>query len=91
MEGMAKTPFEMPTRYVRVRWEDASSQETGGWISWKKIQKSGPAMIQSLGFVAKETDKYIVLVASICEEDGSSGGDVTIPKAYIVELEELTK
>jgi len=87
---MAKSPkFQMPTRLVRIRWEDASSQETGAWISWKKIQKSGPAMIQSVGFVAKETEKYIVLVASICEEDGSSGGDVTIPKAYIVDLEEL--
>lgn len=86
---MPKPKFDMPTRLVLIRWEDASSQETGGWISWKKIQKSGPALIQSVGFVAKETDKYIVLVASICEEDGSSGGDVTIPKAYIVKLKEL--
>jgi len=80
----------MPTRLVRLRWEDASSQETGGWITWKKVQRSCPAMIQSVGFVAKETDKYIVLVASICEEDGAAGGDVTVPKAYIVETQELS-
>ena len=86
---MAKTPFEMPSRIVRIRWEDAASYDEGGWISWSKVQKSSPALIQSVGFVAKETEKYIVLVASICEEDGSSGGDVTIPKAYIVDLEEL--
>lgn len=87
---MAKK-FEMPTRLVRIRWEDAASYDEGGWISWKKVQKSAPAMIQSVGFVAKETERYIVIVASVCEEDGSSGGDVTIPKTYIVDLEELVK
>lgn len=87
---MAKTPFEMPTRLVRIRWEDACSYDEGGWITWKKLQKSAPSMIQSTGFVAKETDKFITLVASICEEDGSAGGDVTIPKAYIVDLKELS-
>jgi len=79
----------MPTRIVRIRWEDAASYDEGGWISWNKVQKSAPTMIQSIGFVAKETEKYIVLVASICEDEGSSGGDVTIPKTYIVEIEEL--
>ena len=88
---MAETHFTMPTRLVRIRWEDASSQESGGWTPWEEIQASGPALIQSVGFVAKETEKFIVLVASICEEDGSSGGDVCVPKAYIVELEELVK
>ena len=87
---MAHAPFTMPTRLVRIRWEDASSQDTGGWISWEEIQNSGPAIIQSVGFLAKEDDKCVVLVGTICEEDGTAGSDVCIPKAYIVELTELT-
>ena len=86
---MPSKKFEMPAELALVRWEDAASYDEGGWISWKKLQKSAPSMIQSVGFVAKETDKYIVLVASVCEDDGSAGGDVTIPKAYIVERRKL--
>jgi hypothetical protein len=86
---MADAPFEMPTRLVLVRWEDACSYDDGGWISWEKVQASDLAFIQSIGYVAKETPKFITLVASVCEEDGTAGGDVTIPKANIVELKEL--
>jgi hypothetical protein len=87
---MADAPFVMPTRIVRIRWEDACSYDEGGWISWEKVQAAELSFIQSTGFVAKETDKYIVLVGSICEEDGTAGSDVCIPKANIVELTELT-
>jgi hypothetical protein len=86
---MADAPFTMPTRLVLVRWEDACSYDEGGWISWEQVQEAELSFIQSTGFVAKETDKYIVLVGSICEEDGTAGSDVCIPKANIVEMREL--
>ena len=82
--------FVMPTRMVLVEWIDAASVVSGTWKTWKKLHKdAGPATIMSMGYVAKDEPDYIVIVSSLCIEDGTNDGDVTILKINIKKMWDL--
>jgi len=72
---------------VYIEWEDAIAQ--AGWHSkreTRKWAKESSMIISQIGWVYKETKKYIVLISRICIDDEkitSYGNLQKIPKTWI--------
>lgn len=70
-------------RALYLEWEDASSFDNS-WRSEDEMKRgSGPCVIRTVGFVAKEDDRCITMVGSIDSKTGAMTGDMTIPKSAI--------
>jgi hypothetical protein len=75
-------------KVVKVKWIDC--ERTFGWIdrdafmNWMSV-KSNPMV--SVGFLASDIDDHIVLLQTV--GDDQMGEAIQIPRALILELEEL--
>jgi hypothetical protein len=75
-------------RIVEVLWLDASFIVSAEWGDHEDAYEAKPARTLSVGYVARETEDHITLVALI-NSDFMSGG-ICIPRAMIQEQRELT-
>jgi len=72
----------------RVIWMDAGSDdEDSGWLKPEHIEDTD-ILVQSVGWIAKETDKYLTLAMDLCS-DGSTNTRGRIPKGMIVDRKVL--
>ena len=72
-----------------IKWQDAGSIE--GWVKIKNLD-SNLSIIDSIGFVSKETDEAIWLAGTINfddEHDDSCACVIVIPKKMIVYEKEI--
>lgn len=74
----------------QIWWEDASSSGEG-WANLNELlERVGVAVICSVGFVIKETDKEVTIVQSLGTGDNSMvGHDMSIPKNCIMNRQVL--
>lgn len=65
-----------------VEWLDHCSMFGRKWESLSDALELEPALVQSIGWVVKETREFIILIPSLCEET-EIYGELLILKACI--------
>ncbi len=78
---MAKKPQQ-----ERVHWVDARSHD--GWDRLDK-RKAKVSQIETLGHIAKETNKVLCIASSWDATTGCFGGAMSIPKIAITRREKI--
>ena len=76
---------------VCVTWLDTNENSVGGWITNDELDKSQLCSVDSLGWLYKETDEFIVILADkdTDKSDDAYGRSQVIPKAVIKKIQEL--
>jgi hypothetical protein len=71
-------------KLVVVLWDDHYSSDD--WITEDEEREdlTKPALMHSVGWIAKETEDSLLLVATVCEADGHSKQHFRIAKKCIV-------
>lgn len=68
-------------KLLYIKWIDSVSLYTGGWHSFEDIEGMEPTMIDTVGYLIKETKDYITVASSLNPFEAS--GDICIPKVCI--------
>lgn len=81
-------------KLIYIEWCDATSRHDA-WVDIKEAIEWGDNsswVIKSVGWLLKETNKYILLSARIGKDDavGLVGGLFKIPKTWILKRKTLT-
>ncbi len=76
----------MKYKAVKICWLDSRGM-TARWEFSDELEKLPPCEIVSVGFIVKETKKYITIACSVSEDQIL--GRLTIPKGCIVKTEEI--
>lgn len=68
-----------------IAWHDAG-KDTGKDCDWKATEdlEDEDIVVKSVGFVVRETDKYVTLAMDYIEADDSSNDRSRIPKGMII-------
>lgn len=76
-------------RPVKIKWVDSCSPVEPGWISRDDAVTLTPSVIQSVGFVIRETKTAVTLSSNCSEDTGQVYGVVTIPIVAILSRKKL--
>jgi hypothetical protein len=78
-------------KIVLVTWLDTNENSVGGWITKDELEKSQLCIVDSLGWLYKENDEFIVILADkdADNSDDTYGRSQVIPKAVIKKIQEL--
>lgn len=74
-------------RIERVKWKDASGDDESGWTDPHDLVDAD-TIIDSVGWVAKETDNYLTLAMDL-DPNGATHTRGRIPKGLIVSRDVL--
>ena len=74
-----------------ITWLDHCTDSERGWQSLENILKLEPVVIDTVGWVVKETDDYLVMVASLQNvgENADVQGEMLVLKSCIKRREKL--
>jgi len=78
----------MKKRLVMVEWIDAISHDGGAWLS-ADDDNLEPSNCRSVGWVLKDTERYIHIAAHFSNDGADMGGDICIPKGCIKRVKGL--
>lgn len=73
---------------VEVSWRDHSSFSDGGWSTLDAAQALEPILVRSVGFLVKDDETFVVLVAHLTTGN-CTAGEMCILKSDIVSKKEL--
>ena len=78
-------------RMVLVTWLDTNENSVGGWIEKADLDKSEVCSVDSLGWLYKENDELIVILADkdTHDKDDIYGRSQAIPKGVIKKIQNL--
>ena len=78
-------------RMVLVTWLDTNENSVGGWIEKADLDKSEVCSVDSLGWLYKENDELIVILADkdTHDKDDIYGRSQVIPKGVIKKIQKL--
>ena len=78
-------------RMVLVTWLDTNENSVGGWIEKADLDKSEVCSVDSLGWLYKENDELIVILADkdTHDKDDIYGRSQVIPKGVIKKIKNL--
>ena len=78
-------------RFVLVTWLDTNENSVGGWIEKADLDKSEVCSVDSLGWLYKENDELIVILADkdTHDKDDIYGRSQVIPKGVIKKIQNL--
>lgn len=78
-------------KIVKVTWLDTNENSVGGWIEKEDLDKSKVCSVDSLGWLYKETEEFVVILADkdTYDEDDLFGRSQVIPKGVIKNIEYL--
>jgi hypothetical protein len=78
-------------RMVLVTWLDTNENSVGGWIEKADLDKSEVCSVDSLGWLYKENDELIVILADkdTHDKDDIYGRSQVIPKGVIKKIQNL--
>ena len=78
-------------RMVLVTWLDTNENSVGGWIDKAALDKSEVCSVDSLGWLYKENDELIVILADkdTHDKDDIYGRSQVIPKGVIKKIQNL--
>lgn len=71
-----------------ITWKDAGGEQDG-WLNPDAIVDHNP-IIQSVGWVVKETENNVTLAMDLCLDDGTTHSRGRIPKGMIVSRQVLS-
>tara|TARA_R110001599_G_C11740739_1_gene607863 strand:+ start:57 stop:299 length:243 start_codon:yes stop_codon:yes gene_type:complete len=76
---------------VLVTWLDTNENSVGGWIEKADLDKSEVCSVDSLGWLYKENDELIVILADkdTNDKDDIYGRSQVIPKGVIKNIKYL--
>ncbi len=79
-------------KIVIVTWLDTNENSVGGWIEKADLDKSKACSIDSLGWLYKETDELVVILADkdTHSEDDLYGRSQVIPRGVIKDIKYLS-
>jgi len=79
-------------KIVIVTWLDTNENSVGGWIEKTDLDKSKACSIDSLGWLYKETDELVVILADkdTHNEDDLFGRSQVIPRGVIKDIKYLS-
>jgi hypothetical protein len=81
--------FHKPGSVVSVKWRDAAAMSSGGyWEDKADALTFSPAVVHTVGFVVRHTEKKITLMQSF-DKNGHVGGVFSIPADWIQEIVQL--
>ena len=69
-------------KLVYVQWMDSCGLNNGVWKSRDDAEEMEPLVIDSVGYVLKETEEHITIASHVCEHQVS--GEMSIPKSAII-------
>ena len=72
-----------------IRWLDSCNCRTPNWKNKKDVADLDPVEMHTVGFVVKETKKYITVVGTRGQADHYIG-EMCIPKGTIIETQDIT-
>jgi len=75
-------------KLVRIKWRDATFH-SAGWKSIKESKEYEGWIVESVGFLVKETKKEYTLAMTLDAEREETIGVFTIPKGWTTEVKEL--
>ena len=78
---------EVSMKAVFVTWQDAVSVDE--WETLEEVQKIKLHTIHTIGFLAHQDDKTYVVAHNLDKDNGSVSQYIAIPKAWIINVEEL--
>lgn len=73
-------------KIVKIKWLDSASDD-GKWYDKEEYNSIKPVVCKSVGFVLKETDKYITIAHSVSPDQIAF--TMAIPKFAIIKIKEL--
>jgi len=78
-------------KMVLVTWLDTNENSVGGWIEKADLDKSEVCSVDSLGWLYKENDELIVILADkdTHDKDDIYGRSQVIPKGVIKKIQNL--
>ena len=78
-------------RMVLVTWLDTNENSVGGWIEKDDLDKSEVCSVDSLGWLYKENDELVVILADkdTHDKDDIYGRSQVIPKGVIKKIQNL--
>ena len=84
----------MKKRLVMVEWIDAISHDGGAWLStdddnFMSAPSLEPSNCRSVGWVLKDTERYIHIAAHFSNDGTDMGSDICIPKGCIKRVKGL--
>lgn len=71
---------------VEILWKDATVKS--GWFFDREEEDLEPMNITTVGWIAKDTKKFVTLTQSICPV--AVGNLTCIPKGWIIKMRKLT-
>ena len=79
-------------KIVKVTWLDTNENSVGGWIDKDELDRAKCCSVDSLGWLYKETDDYVVILADkdTYDEDDLFGRSQIIPKGVIKNIDYIT-
>lgn len=75
-------------KLIRVSWYDHSTCANVGWLSLDELEASTPSRMTSVGWVAVDNKKFIVIASTHSSEDHYQG-DFCILKGTIKKIKVL--
>jgi hypothetical protein len=82
-----RPPMRIKYPLVKVTWSDALSLKSG-WKSVKKVKKTYPSTIVTVGYLVKKTKRAVWVVATLTD-DKDCDGDVVIPRDWVTRIKKL--
>lgn len=79
----------MSDRLCLIEWDDACSHHESGWRDIQEVNALTPSAGRSVGWIVKESERFIVLAAHFCE--GDADGDICIPRGCITRIVDLVE
>ena len=79
-------------KIVLVTWLDTNENSLGGRIEKEDLDKSAVCSVDSLGWLYKETDEFVVILADkdTHDEDDLFGRSQVIPRGVIKDIKYLS-
>ena len=79
-------------KIVLVTWLDTTENSLGGWIEKADLDKSAVCSVDSLGWLYKETEEFVVILADkdTHDEDDLYGRSQVIPRGVIKDIKYLS-
>ena len=79
-------------KIVLVTWLDTNENSLGGWIEKADRDKSAVCSVDSLGWLYKETEEFVVILADkdTHDEDDLYGRSQVIPRGVIKDIKYLS-
>jgi len=79
-------------KIVLVTWLDTNENSVGGWIEKEDLDKSEVCSVDSLGWLYKETEDLVVILADkdTHDKDDIFGRSQVIPRGVIKDIKYLS-